>query len=295
MPLAAFNTSLVKNLLQLSTSNAPPTQERSRLFWSVHLLNIYYGSPTLIPSVSDYSKPPRYLTIETRNSSMQCPPLPQSSVPADQEVLPDVWSRTIRLFSIWGDIRLYIMRCFEGLTGPPWQPGSDFTILCGQLQDIEIGHPTELSYNAAKFADRSPEEIQQDWAQWLPWLRTQITYHAVHCVLNHPFLYSTEVSKQKARSNTFWKESSEKALRHCTWVSRLVRMAGEKGMELNDPFLAQAATIAATLHLYWTRTNDLELQKAALANFEICKGLVSQLASRWTVCRSLVSTASLQP
>ena len=280
--------------MQLWTPSWTPNQERSRLFWSISLLDSYYGPHILVPTVPDYISPPRFSRVEPRYSIIPCPVLPQSSC-TTEEVLPDVWSRSIQICCLWGDLRVYIARCFEGSIEQPWKPNSDYTTLCARLQDFEIGHPSELSYNAVKLPDRDPHDVQKDWPQWLPWMRLQVSYHAIHCVLNHPFLYSIDVPKEKLGTNTFWKESSEKALRNCPWVSRIIRIAGEKGLELSDPFFAQAATIAATLHLYWPRTHDTELRNAALASLEVCRSLLSNMASHWAVCRSLVSTIAQRP
>lgn len=220
---------------------------------------------------------------------MGCPPFPQHSQPGGEQILPHIWSHSVRISSLWGAVRLYISRCFEDAITAPWQPTSDYSTLCSDLLEFETSFPVSLSYNMAKFPERSPQEIQENRSEWLPWLRLQVTYHAIHCVLNHPFLYSPESSKQRLGSNTFWRGSFEKALRHCTWISRLIRVANEKGLELADPFFAQAAAIAGTLHLYWTRSNDDGLKNSATGNLEICQGLIIQMAAHWPVCVSIVS------
>ena len=52
--------------------------------------------------------------------------------------------------------------------------------------DLEEAWPARLSYNSVKFQDISLEEVQTHRMIWLPWLRVQVTYHTIHCVLNHP-------------------------------------------------------------------------------------------------------------
>ncbi|KAM0482140.1 hypothetical protein ACHAP7_004366 [Fusarium lateritium] len=104
----------------------------------------------------------------------------------------------------------------------------------------------------------------------------------------------TDTPKNKLGGNTFWRSSYEKALRHCTWISRLLRTADEKGLRLADPFFAQAAAIASTLHLYWTRTSDSQLQTSSMKHLEVCRRLISEMAICWPVCRRIVSRRFLQ-
>ncbi|RSL57628.1 hypothetical protein CEP54_008166 [Fusarium duplospermum] len=293
VPLAGLNTTLAKNILQYLTlghqghNNSSTTDEQSKLFWSINLIDACYGLPVLAPSSTADAQCPNYSTIQTWKASVSCSPFPQHSQPGKELVLPHIWSHSVRISSLWGAVRLYISRCFEDAIAAPWQPTSDYSTLCSDLLEFETSFPVSLSYNMAKFPERSPQDIQENRSEWLPWLRLQVTYHAIHCVLNHPFLYSPESSKQRLGSNTFWRGSFEKALRHCTWISRLIRVANEKGLELADPFFAQAAAIAGTLHLYWTRSNDDGLKNSATGNLEICQGLIIQMAAHWPVCVSI--------
>lgn len=292
--MAGLNTSLVKSHLQYSTlqgswSSSSTPQEQSKLFWSVFLLDTFYGPPILVPSVAHDINSPCFSAVGPRYSSLPCPQLPRESNATLPGRLPNIWPHSIRIFGLWGDIRTYISRCFEGSVDAPWQPTSDYTVLCSRLMDIELEHPLSLSYNTVKLPDCSPQQVQDNRAEWLPWVRLQVTYHAIHCVLNHPFLYSIKTPKQKLGADTFWRASSDKALRHCTWISRLIKMASQKGLVLADPFFSQAAAIAGTLHSYWTQSSDVELRNAALANLKICQELIADMAPCWPACESVVS------
>ncbi|KAF4979960.1 hypothetical protein FDECE_17966 [Fusarium decemcellulare] len=282
LPLAGLNTAFVKNATQYSALKHQ-SQEMSRLFWSISLLDTFYSPPAMVPCLDDIHSP-RYSTLHGRLTSMPCPPMPKESYGTQQAALPDIWPHCVRVCNLWADVRLYISRCIEGLAEAPWQPTSDYTAISSRLLNLEIAFPTSLSYNTVKFTDRSAQEVQNNRAEWLPWLRVQVTYHTIQCVLNHPFLYTFKASKRRLGSNTFWRSSYEKALRHCTWVSRLIRMARGKGFQLTDPFFAQAAGIAGSLHLYWVRGSDGELKNAASANLEICTTLIADMASHWPIC-----------
>ncbi|WXC59616.1 hypothetical protein SNK03_005477 [Fusarium graminearum] len=98
-----------------------------------------------------------------------------------------------------------------------------------------------------------------------------------------------ESPRGRLGGNTFWRASCEKALRHCTWISRLIRTAKEKGLKIVDPFLAQAAAIASTLHLYWARTSDTRLKASSLENLDLCRKLIKEMATHWPICKAIES------
>jgi hypothetical protein len=290
---------LAKSVFQCSILGTPSSTssceaaEHSRLFWSLSLLDLHYGPPSLIPSLSEGVHSPRFATVEAKLTSLPCVPLPQESESSRVQYLPNVWSNSIRIGTLWADARSYVSKCVQGLNELPWRPNSDYIKLCSQLLDFEGTHPATLTYNVVKFAERDAEEIREHRDQWLPWLRGQMTYHAIHCVLNHPFLYSIRVFQRAKGTNTFWRSSSEKALRHCTWISRFIRLARDKGLESNDPFLVQAAGIAGTLHLYWTHTSDDQLRDAALMNMGICQEFIAEMAAHWPVAKVTASAISI--
>jgi hypothetical protein len=293
--MAGFDLALAKNMIQLIPdrdlrSNSSIHQGKSRLFWSIHFLSFTCGAPVLLPSIQDSIDTPRHSTIETQSPLTYCIETPRVSA-GQHETLVNIWPESLKVCGMWSDVRVYVARCIEGLAKYPWQPDSDYTILCSKLMEYEMVHPLSLSYNAVNFPGVSPQDVQANRLDWLPWIRLQVAYHTIHCVLNHPSLYTTMTNtpKNKLGGNTFWRSSYEKALRHCTWISRLLRTADEKGLRLTDPFFAQAAAIASTLHLYWTRTSDSQLQASSMKHLEVCRKLIGEMAICWPICRRIVS------
>ncbi|KAF5568947.1 hypothetical protein FPHYL_2514 [Fusarium phyllophilum] len=275
IPMAGFDMATVQNMIQLlpgserNPSISAVSQDRSRLFWSIQCLSSSCGRPVLLPSLPTSIDAPQLLTVETRDSLGSCIPAPKATDSGLRETLVDVWSQSLKICELWSDVRLYVAKCFEGLAKRPWHPDSDYTRLCSRLLEVEMIWPISLSYNATKFPELSPLEVENNRMDWLPWLRVQMTYHTIHCVLNHPSLYTVmaETPKSRLGGDSFWRASYLKALRHCTWISRLIRTAEEKNLRLADPFFAQAAAIAS---IFCEKSGGLQ---------ESCEGDGSMLAS----------------
>ena len=194
----------------------------------------------------------------------------------------------VRFANLWGDVRSYVTGCIESSSEAPWQPTSLYTIINGRLNDMECDFPRFYRYDSARFLERSEEEISAKREYWLPWMRVQVSFHAVHCLLNHPFIYSAAL-KRRSGHNAFWNTSSELALLHSTWIARIIDSAAKKNLELADPFFAYAAAVAATLHFYWTCATNLDVRASAERNLSICRTLITSMKSHWEVCRVLVS------
>jgi hypothetical protein len=155
--------------------------------------------------------------------------------------------------------------------------------------DQECSLPSANRYENCRFSERSIEEIQEKRQHWLVWIQVQILYHAIHSTLNHPFLYSQQASRHKRGPNVFWRTSSELAILHSTWITRLIDMALKKDLEIYNPFIAHCAAVAATLHFYHSRAADSSINSGALANLNKCRFFIGQLESHWPICESIVS------
>lgn len=203
-----------------------------------------------------------------------------------------MWAHMVRMASVWGEVRVFVSRCTDGQIKAPWHSDSEYAQINAQLLDMETTIPSFYRYDVAKFPERDEAEIVEKKAFWLPWVRLQITYHTIHSVINHPFLYSSKASMPRPGANAFWRTSSELALLHSTWIARLIGMATNKGLELADPFFAHSAAVAATLHSYWARASDGRIRGPAVRNLQLCRSFISDIGAHWRLCRSIVSVTT---
>ncbi|CAK7211063.1 hypothetical protein SCUCBS95973_001003 [Sporothrix curviconia] len=321
--LASFHVSLLGNLMQCAgldthrlPDRTPLLENQRRLYWSVQMVAVLCGAPIKIPSTYDITSPSFVVPMETNatatrryaNDNQPAPLLPLDPPSIDirrpgtaaERASPhiiSIWLHMVRSASLWGLVRAYVWRCHheqhhppatDPSARPPWHPDADYTAIHAQLFDMEGAFPVMFRYDASRFMDRPLDELLRHRDFWLPWMKIQVTYHTIHAVLNHPFLYSPRVSQTRPGGpNSFWKTSTDLALLHSTWIARILGMAHKKGLPMSDPFFVYAASVAITLHLYWSRAADPSIRTAAEKYIIVCRSLIAELAGHWPVCRNM--------
>lgn len=205
-----------------------------------------------------------------------------------------IWVYMVQLSSLWSEVQHFVSHCASGDQTTPWSVNSGYSIIGAHLMDMETKFPTAHRYDSARFQDHAREDLHRDRGYWSSWLYLQFTYHAVHSVLNHPFLYSwrPQQSAQLAVPNTFWKTSSELALIHSTWTAYLIGMVAEKDYELSDPFLGHTVAIAATIHIYYCGAADPAMRESAQRKLDTCTKFLGELAIRWPRFQEIVSKSA---
>jgi hypothetical protein len=298
--LAFLHISLAGTLLSCAgldvSSSEPPLddsgQSREKLFWTLTYLTNVYGLCGRSLDVLTKIEKPAYVGSQQdheQRSSCRPPTWPPEASAQRQSQSVGIWAFLIQLSALWKQVRTYVSHCAEGTTKTPWSVDSGYSIIAARLMDLETSVPTAYRYDFARFSDQSTDGLKENRDYWSPWLSIQFTYHAVHSMLNHPFLYSSrpQQSAQLAVPNTFWKTSSELALLHATWIVRLIDMVTEKSYHISDPFIGHCTAIAATTLIYFCTAADPRLKQASQSKVLVCNRFLSQLAERWPTCRAM--------
>ncbi|ETS75928.1 hypothetical protein PFICI_12872 [Pestalotiopsis fici W106-1] len=274
------------------------TESHRRLFWSLHLLQQKYGQQSSATNIlEDVTRPQFVATHSNLGEKLNelCPHMPQ------EEMMPQhirlnsitkssgIWAYMIQLSTLWGEVRTYVNQWAQqnNCAPAPWSIESGYAIISAHLMDLETKLPAHHRFDSARFPDQENRQLQNDREYWSPWLYLQFTYHTIHGMLNHPFLYSSwsRHSARLAVPNTFWKTSSEHAFVHSTWVARLIDMVTNKEYRVSDPFIGHCTAIAATIHIYFCRAADRTTREAALGRLTRCIAFLAELALRWPSCR----------
>ncbi|KAJ5951584.1 uncharacterized protein N7479_009997 [Penicillium vulpinum] len=265
-------------------------ETQRKLFWSIHLLNQQYGPGNMQLSLLHEIQHPKYMGVNMDTMSrmgVKPPQPPQETGNARQT--EGIWIYMVQLSTLWSEVQHYVSHCASGDSTPPWSLKSGYSAIGAHLMNIETKFPTSHRWDSVRFMDHSKEDLHQNRGYWSPWLYLQFTYHAIHSVLNHPFLYSwrPQQSSQLAVPNTFWKTSSELALIHTTWTVRLIEIIKEKHYQVSDPSIGHLVAIAATIQLYYCCAADPAIRDSAQTKVDICLRFLGQLAKKWPRCQAI--------
>lgn len=271
------------------------TERKKRLFWSLQLLEQYYGRQTGLLSVSTEIWSPAYSPSggdhrQHQELDLKAPPFPIDDTGHLRPIEPGIWNTSVHLGWVWSRVRKYVGECADGIFKEPWRRDSMYAAVLSDFMETENRIPMRHRYDSVKFYERKVEELKANRDYWAPWLKEQFTYHAIHTVLNHPFLYiiGAQSNPNLAIPNTFWRRSSELALIHSTWIVRMIDMVWDKQVLLTDPFFAHIAAVAATVHLYYCCAAAARLKHKSNTDFSKCRRFLKGFLPFSAACVALV-------
>jgi len=206
----------------------------------------------------------------------------------------DIWDHTMHLGWIWCMARTYVTNTVLGKTLEPWRTDSQYQQIVSDLMEVETRMPICHRYDTVKFYKRQSQEVKAKQEYWRPWLRVQLIYHSTHTVLNHPFIYLGDSSRTSrfTTSNTFWRKSMDLVLSHATWITRMIELILKFEIETTDPLFANAAALAATVHLYYCCAPSSNLRSQSRKDLAKCLAFVETFVLFSSYCENLVSLAS---
>lgn len=275
----------------------PTTERKKRLFWSLQLLEQFYGRQDGLLSVpTEIWRPPfSSMAGDQPELNPKAPPFPRDELGCQDPSEPGIWNTSVHLAWVWSQVRKYVSNCSHNILKEPWRHDSMYAKVLSDFMEIENRIPMCHRYDAAKFYKRKVEELRINRDYWATWLKEQFTYHAIHTVLNHPFLYivGAQHNPNLAIPNTFWRRSSELALLHSTWIVRMIDMVVDKQVPLADPFFGHVAAIAATVHLYYCCAAATKLKHKSNTDFAKCRRFLKGFLPFSAACGTLVCRSSL--
>jgi hypothetical protein len=273
----------------------PVTERKKRLFWSLQLLEQFYGRQTGLPSIPTEIGRPSYSSAGGGQRLLSeldpsTPALPRDTQGSSKPSEPGIWNTGIHLGWVWSRVRKFVSDCAHNRLKEPWRHDSTYAVVQSDFMETENRVPMCHRYDSVKFYERTVDEIRRNHDYWAPWLKEQVTYHVIPTVLNHPFLYivGAQHNPNLAIPNTFWKRSSELALLHATWIVRMIDMIVDKQVPLVDPFFGHVAAIAATVHLYYCCAAAAGLKQKSKTDFAKCRRFLKTFLPFSPACAALV-------
>ena len=265
-------------------------ERKKRVFWSLQVLEYYHGHNSGTSDVLDHLW---QSNDESGYDGRQSPgQVPKPSIPNEStSTEADIWSTLVQLACTWSRARMFVASCAMDRVQEPWRADSIYTEILADLMAVECRTPMCHRWQTVKFYDQDRTSVDSNQRYWKPWLASQVTYHAVLTILNHPFLYmaAAQHNKKLGVLNTFWTRSSQLVLLHATWIVRVAEMIQDREVLLSDPIFGQAAAIAATVHLYYFSASDPRLKQKSAVDLAKSRRFLQSFKTCSPLCAALVS------
>ncbi|KAJ4263537.1 hypothetical protein NW762_006356 [Fusarium torreyae] len=277
-------------LRALSFDNTPSSIDDSvsRAHWSVFMLERLF-----VPTMPDAFGP----VVPEFPIGAPKPPAPQSTLITaipERTHLKETQPRTVmssdpgiigvhmRLVSIWGKLRFYLHGLRRGVTEKPWSPDSTQTKLNIEMIEHEALIDSSYFLSKALLPSRTIAEVSLHREYWDPFMASQIIWHAIHAVLNHPFvhLFLLRSSKDVPPSCLFLQQRIDMALFHTGSLFRILQSFMDL-MDIVDPMVADFVAAAATVSWFFQFSADPKISRRAREDLAKCEAFLSHVAVTW--------------
>ncbi|KAJ5129603.1 uncharacterized protein N7515_005642 [Penicillium bovifimosum] len=173
--------------------------------------------------------------------------------------------------------------CHVGVDShPPWSPYSDYTMINFRHCEHESFMPLRFRLHASRFQDHPSSSLKARRDYWSPWLSFQLVWHAVPCLVNHPFLLSMRLRNfRRTMPQSFLRNSFEQLTFHSGWVSHFLELIEMKNFEVSDPIIGHCVAIVATIYLQHSFIEDQDFHRKAQTGFEKCLRFLRNMGNRW--------------
>lgn len=222
------------------------------------------------------------------------PLAPQSTARPERAQLEKMQPRTIlssdpgiigvhlRLVSIWGKLRLYLHGLRRGATEKPWSPDSMHTKLNIEMIEHEALIDSSYFLSKALLPSRTRDKISSHREYWDPFMASQIIWHAIHAVLNHPFvhLFLLRSSRDVPPSCLFLQQRIDMALFHTGSLFRILQSFMDL-MDIVDPMVADFVAAAATVSWFFQFSAAPKISRRAREELDKCDAFLSHVAETW--------------
>ena len=191
-------------------------------------------------------------------------------------------SYVFKLVSVWGDLTLHLQQIKLGSGGKAWEPNSAYQHIKSQIFEFECIYPQRHRFDSVKLGERSGTDISKDKQYWDHWILSQMLYHGVQAVLNHPLLHFFRKNDQlNIKPPSFQQHIIDHSILHSRWIVRLVELCLLKQFEVSDPFVGHLVAAAATVHFFLSFSKDEQLAVKGIENFDKCEKFVGEMAQKW--------------
>lgn len=191
-------------------------------------------------------------------------------------------AHSLSIITIWGNLKCHLHSLRQGKTEKPWSPDSMHTKINLQLINFETACPKKLFLCNAFLSQRTKDEVSRHSEYWNRFMVSQLMWHAVHAILNHPFIHLSLLAASDSipPSCFFMQQRVDMAIYHSNWTFRLLDMFNDL-MDISDPMVSDAMAGAATVSWLFQFSKDEEIAQKAQNNLIKCEEFLSHVAQTW--------------
>lgn len=260
----------------------------SRAYWSVFMLERLFVpwtpdmSGARVPEYPDSPPAPPPPSSFSADATPCLEDTEAASVRTDCSSDPGIIGVNMRLVAIWGKLRYYLHRVRQGATEKPWSPDSTQTKLNIELIEHEALIDSKYFLCKAFLPSRTIAEVSRHRDYWDPFMSSQIIWHAIHAILNHPFihLFLLRSPKDVPPSCLFLQQRVDMALFHTGWLFRILQSFMDL-MDMVDPMVADFVAAAATVSWLFQFSTDAKISQRAREDLAKCDQFLNHVALTW--------------
>lgn len=252
-------------------------EQRRRCVWSLYILGRSSG---MRPRLSGFTcRFPGALLPVDRSSQT---PMRDSEI---------IIANNIKLYDIWEKVQHFAAQSNAESGKSLWTGDSEYGFIVSALMEYESQFPDEH-----RFSEQTCGSFRENQAYWAPWFSIQFMYHAILCVLNHPFLLSLRLDPIRESSpRTFRQATADLAKLHSYWVFRFIGIAREWDYAVTDPLIAYSVTVAATIFDHYRLSGETQARRDAQDKFTKCVAFVREVGKTWLISANMVSLLCTSP
>jgi hypothetical protein len=218
--------------------------------------------------------------------------LTQPEVTADSSEHSDlgIVAYAVQLSSIWQQAARYVHRRGKMGALPPWSAESEYAKIMARLMEQETQFPYKYRFRPARFAEQTPQDLDQARDFWSLWLLVQMLYHSILCLLNHPLLLSLRLRNFKVTQvpEIFLQHTADLTATHTRWIVHLLELCKEKNFKVTNPFLVHCVAIVATIYLQQSCTDDISVRSEKQDHLQKCLEFLRTIGSSWPYIHQMV-------
>ncbi|WAO86322.1 Zn(2)-C6 fungal-type domain-containing protein [Fusarium falciforme] len=275
-------------ILSCDATSASTDDSISRAHWSTFMLErlfVPWTTDLSGPGVPDFPvsaptpPPPSFVTVNATPGRTQSGEAPTRNVLSSD---PGIIGVHLRLVGIWGKLKLYLFRLRQGATEKPWAPESIQSQLNIELLEHEALIDSKYFLCKAFLPNRTIAEVSRHREYWDPFMASQIIWHSIHAILNHPFihLFLLRSPKEVPPSCLFLQQKVDMALFHTGWLFRVLQSFMDL-MDVVDPMVTEFVAAAATVPWLFQFSNDAKIAQRARDDLQKCDTFLSHAAVTW--------------